>query len=299
MPAHRPGSLQHAALRRVLAATDLSSRSDRALRRAAMLAQAAGAELLVVHAIDDDQPRSLVEAERREALAVLRDQVAALPELSAGAASLLIEEGDPFEAILHVADAKEVDLIALGEHRRRALRDIFSGTTVERVMRHGHLPVLMVNQPPSGAYRHALAATDFSEHSARAIRTAIRLGLLGQARLTVLHAFEPPGMGALALADAPAATVAAHEAEAARAASSALTDFVAGLRLSTPPEQRTAMGRPATVVKEFAARLRPDLLIVGTAGAGFLRRAVMGSTAAEVLGAVPCDALAVPPPEAR
>jgi nucleotide-binding universal stress UspA family protein len=49
------------------------------------------------------------------------------------------------------------------------------------------------------------------------------------------------------------------------------------------------------VVGEFAARLRPDLLVVGTAGAGFLRRAIMGSTAAEVLGAVHCDALAVPP----
>ena len=67
------------------------------------------------------------------------------------------------------------------------------------------------------------------------------------------------------------------------------------LRLPAPIDQRIALGRPATVVGEFAARLRPDLLVVGTAGAGFLRRAIMGSTAAEVLGAVHCDALAVPP----
>lgn len=281
--------------RRMLAATDLSSRSDRALRRAAMLAQAAGAELLVLHAIDDDQPRSLVEAERREALVVLREQVAGLPELRAGGATLLIEEGDPFEAILRSADAKAVDLVVLGEHRRRVLRDIFAGTTVERVMRHGQHPVLMVNQPPAGTYRHAVAATDLSEHSACAIGTALRLGLLDRARLTVVHAFEPMGMGALALADAPAATVAAHEAEAARSASSALAAFVAALQLPAPPEQRVLMGRPATAVKEFAAAVRPDLLVVGTAGAGFLRRAVIGSTAAEVLGAVHCDALAVPP----
>lgn len=282
MAAHQSPPRAENAWQRVIAATDLSSRSDRALRRAAMLAQTAGAELLVLHAIDDDQPRSMVEAERREALVVLREQVASVPELGAGGATLLIEEGDPFEAILRGADAKAVDRVVLGEHRRRALRYIFAGTTVERVMRHGQHPVLVVNQPPAGPYRHAVAATDLSEHSARAIRTALRLGLLDQARLTVVHGFEPAGMGALALAGAPAATVAPHEAKAGRAAASGLGAFVAALHLPAPSEQRVVMGRP-------------DLLVVGRAGAGFLRRAVMGSTAAEVLGAVRCDALAVPP----
>jgi nucleotide-binding universal stress UspA family protein len=281
--------------RRVLAATDLSSRSDRALRRAALMARASGAELLVLHAVDDDQPRTLVEAERREALAVLREQLAGLPELRAGATCPLIEEGDPFEAILRAAEARAADLIVLGEHRRRALRDIFAGTTVERVMRHGRHPVLMVNQPPPGPYRRVLVATDLSGHAARAVRAALRLGLLDGARLTLLHALEPPGLGALALADAPPATVAAHEAEAASAAAAGLAGFAAELGLPAPCERRVTMGRAATVVKEFAARLRPDLLVMGTAGAGFLRRAVLGSVAAEVLGAVRCDALAVPP----
>lgn len=297
MSAHLSPAGEESGLRRVLAATDLSSRADRALRRAAILSRTAGAELLVLHALDDDQPRSLVEAGRREASSLLRDQVAGLPEPRLAGARHIIQEGVPCAAILRAADAEEADLIVLGEHRRRALMDIFTGTTVERVMRRGHRPVLMVNQPPSGPYRHVLAATDVSAPSARAIRTAIRLGLLDHARLTVLHAFEPYGPGALALADAPPATIAAHEAAAARAAAAALADFVAGLGLPGPADQRIAMGRPATVVKEFVARLRPDLLVVGTAGAGLLRRAVMGSTAAEVLGAVDCDVLAVPPAE--
>jgi nucleotide-binding universal stress UspA family protein len=58
-------------------------------------------------------------------------------------------------------------------------------------------------------------------------------------------------------------------------------------------------GRPATVIKDIVGRVRPDLLVVGTAGAGFLRRAVLGSVAAEVLAAVRCDALAVPPEACR
>ncbi|MCB4822424.1 universal stress protein [Roseicella aerolata] len=287
------------ARRRLLAATDLSSRSDRALRRAGLLARAMEAELLLLHAVDDDQPRSLVEAERREAWALLRQQAAGLPELQAAGATPLVEEGDPFEAVLRIAEARSVDLVVLGEHRRRPLRDIFVGTTVERVMRHGRQPVLMVNQPPAGPYRRILAATDLSEHAARALRAAARLGLLAGADLTLLHAFEPPGMGAVALANLPEAEVRAHAQDAAREARGALDRFAAGLGLDRPPLRLVEEGRAATVVKEAAARLRPDLLVIGTAGAGGLRRALLGSVAAEVLAAIRCDALAVPPEAAR
>jgi nucleotide-binding universal stress UspA family protein len=289
------GAWQQPASRRLLAATDLSSRSDRALRRAALLARQLDAELLLLHAVDDDQPASLVEAERREAWSLLRAQAAGLPDVQAAPPTPLVEAGDPFEVVLQVADARSAALIVLGEHRRQPLRDIFAGTTVERVMRHGRRPVLMVNQPTAGPYRHLLAATDLSPHAARAIRAAMRLGLLEGADLTLLHAYEPAGLGALALADAPPASIAAHEAAEARTAAAALADFAAPLDLPHPPERRVAPGRAATVIKDMAARLRPDLLLIGTAGAGFLRRAVIGSVAAEVLGAVRCDVLAVPP----
>lgn len=292
------GARQHPPPRRLLAATDLSSRSDRALRRAALLARQLGADLLLLHAVDDDQPASLIEAARREALALLRAQAAGLPELQPGQLTPRIEAGDPFEVLLHVAEAEAAALIILGEHRRQPLRDIFAGTTVERVMRHGSRPVLMVNQPPAGPYRQVLAATDLSPHSARAIRAALQLGLLDGADLTLLHAYEPAGLGALALADAPPASIAAHEAAEGRAAATALAGFAATLDLPRPPERRVVPGRAATVIKDMAARLQPDLLLLGTAGAGFLRRAVIGSVAAEVLGAVRCDTLAVPPGDA-
>ena len=77
----------------------------------------------------------------------------------------------------------------LGAHRRDLLRDVFVGTTAERVMRHGDRPVLMVNRPPAGPYRGVLAAADLDEGSAHALRTAAALGLLDGADLTVLHAF--------------------------------------------------------------------------------------------------------------
>ena len=64
--------------------------------RLALVAAAAGAELLVLHAVDYDQPRHVVEAERREASPILLEQVAALRQASAHPILPLIEEGDPF-----------------------------------------------------------------------------------------------------------------------------------------------------------------------------------------------------------
>ena len=65
----------------ILAATDFSTRSHRALRRAGLLAQARGAELALVHVVDDDQPKDLVEIERREAERILAEQIGAMAEL--------------------------------------------------------------------------------------------------------------------------------------------------------------------------------------------------------------------------
>jgi nucleotide-binding universal stress UspA family protein len=285
-------------MRRLLVATDLSSRSDRAIRRAADLAQAFGAELRLLHVVDDDKPARLVEAERREALAQLRQMATSLPELSALAPSILVETGDAFDGIIRAAEAHAADLVVLGEHRRRPLHDIVLGTTVARVIRHGRHPVLMVHQPSTGPYRRILAATDLLEHAAFAVRTAARLGLLTGTELTLIHAFEPPGMDAIARAGLSKAEVNTYVEDATREARTELDRFTAGLALDTPPVRLTENGRAATILKAAVERLRPDLLVIGTANAGLLRRTLLGSVAAEVLAEIHCDALIVPPDRA-
>ena len=67
-----------------LAATDFSTRSNRALRQAGLLAQPGRDRLLVVHVVDDDQPEELIRAEKREAELVLAEQMDSMPELHIG-----------------------------------------------------------------------------------------------------------------------------------------------------------------------------------------------------------------------
>jgi nucleotide-binding universal stress UspA family protein len=287
---------------RLLVATDLSPRSDRAVRRAADLARSLGAELVLLYVVDDDQPADLAEAERGEALALLRGRASELAEMMRDLpARVLVEAGDTSDGIIRAAEAEAADLILVGAQRRSPLRDILAGTTAERVLRHGHRPVLVVNRPPSAPYRRILAAVDLDEISGHALRRAAMLGLLDGADLTVLHAFRALGRGTLMLADASEEAIADHLQARASEARAEIAAFLAGLGLDhlPPPRMVVEEGKPAAVVREVAERLRPDLVLLGTRRRGALHNAVLGSVAARAVAELDCDVLLVPPGRPR
>jgi nucleotide-binding universal stress UspA family protein len=284
---------------RLLGATDLSSRSDRALRRAGVLARETGAELVLLSVVDDDQPAVLVASERREVAMLLAEQSRSMHELQGLHTRLRVEAGDPFDVIIRVADAEASDLVVMGEHRRRLLRDMFAGTTIERVLRRGGRPVLMVNSPAERPYRRILAALDLSEPSVGALRAAARFGLLARGSLTVFHAFQPPGKGNLVLAGMPGEAIAGHVAATAEEARQEVTRFLRGLDLDLGPQLPPILleeGPPADALRRAVQRLSPDLVVLGTRGHGALKRLILGSVAEEVLRTLECDVLAVPPP---
>jgi universal stress protein E len=280
---------------RLLCATDLSSRADRALRRAALLAREAGAELVILSVVDDDQPEELVASERRDVARLLGDLAAGMPEMQGLQPRLRVEAGDAFDAIIRVAGEEGADLIVMGEHRRRLLLDMFVGTTIERVMRRGRWPVLMVKRPAGAPYRQVLASVDMSAPSALALRAAARLGLLARGAFTVFHAFLAPARSTMVIADAPADAIAEHVAATAAEKRREMAGFLAGLDLGAEARLVVEEGAPVDALKEAVARLSPDLVVLGTRGHGMVGRAVLGSVAEDVLRTLDCDVLAVPP----
>ena len=104
----------------ILVATDFSTRSQRALRRAGLLARERSAKLTLVHVVEDDQPRTLIELERREASKFLDEQIHSLDELRGVRCSFLLGSGAAFDGILQTARN------LLG----RSNRDGFSSSTV-------------------------------------------------------------------------------------------------------------------------------------------------------------------------
>lgn len=284
---------------RLLCATDLSSRADRAIRRAGRLTRDFQAELVLLSVVDDDQPARLIESGRREVGALLAELSGAMHELQGLSPRLRVEVGDAFDTIINVAEAECADLVVMGEHRKRLLRDVVVGTTIERVMRLGQRPVLMVNAPSERPYQRVLATLDMSAPSAHALRTADRLGLLRRVELIVFHAFEPvPGRGSLMLADASHEAIQDHMRQATAERRAELTDFLRQQDLvagSALPRMVLEEGPPASALRRAVAQLLPDLVVLGTRGHGALGRLVLGSFAEETLRSLDCDVLAVPP----
>lgn len=283
---------------RLLCATDLSSRSDRAVRRAAVLAKETEAELVLLSVVDDDRPELLLASERRDVTNQLADQALGMPEIQGLTPRLRVEVGDPFDAIIRATDEEKADLVVMGEHRRRLLRDMFIGTTIERVMRLGGRPVLMVNRPSERPYRQVLAAVDISEPSASALRAATRLGFAKRGDLTVFHAFLQPGRGSMVLAGLTSEAIAGHVTATAVQARTDVSQYLRRLDVDLGPQLPPIVvheGTPAEALKETVARLSPDLVVMGTRAHGAIGRLLLGSTAEEALRTLDCDVLAVPP----
>lgn len=284
-------------MKRILIASDLSERSQRALQRAVSLAKQFGSELSVLHVVDDDQPHALIGGESRATEAALRDHLdrsggsdlATVPIIS-------VVAGDPFRAIADEANRLEADLIVMGSHRKRLLGDIFTGTTIERVMRLGGRPVLMVNREDDAPYSNVLAAVDLSEAAAHALQAAQGLGLLDPDRDAAVHGFVPLGEGMMYYAGVERERVDEHVAISASQARTAITRFLRDNGFGKLSNLLLIeKGTPFEAIEAGILQLQPDLLVIGTRGYDGLKRVLLGSVADEVLRQVECDILAVPP----
>lgn len=284
--------------RRILVATDFSTRSDRAIRRGTLMARDIGARLSLVHVVDDDQPKRIVKAERTAAASVLDELVRAIRNGDGLDCDARIVEGDPFEGITRAAEDLEPDLVVIGPHRRQLLNDVFLGTTAERVVRISRRPIVMANGVPAGPYRHALVAVDFSECSAGALQALNEVGIGGNIAVSVVHVFDAIGTDLMTRGSASEDGINDYLAEEEERASRELSSFLSGMNFDTVGrfiKQNDSF--TANVLITTARESSADLIVVGTRGRTGIAKLLLGSVAQEVLRTATIDVLAVPPKE--
>lgn len=279
---------------KILAATDFSTRSNRALRQAALLAQSDDSLLFMVHVVDNDQPDDLIRMERREAERILREQMGAMPEIRWTHARPMVIAGDPFDGILQAAAEIQPDLIVMGSHRKQLLRDIFIGTTVERVIRKGAVPVLMVNHEAQRRYERILAPTDMSDVSANALHAARSIGLLGDGA-TLVHAFTALAKGKMSVAGVDRDSIADYIEGERRQVSNELAAFLIANDLQGSQWRlHVENGSPMEIISRAVTDIEPDLMVMGTHGRSRLIKALIGGTTEEALRSLNVDILVVP-----
>lgn len=282
-------------MKKILVATDFSERSDRALRRAMLLARQFEASVTLVHVVDDDQPRRIVDTERSEAEQLLRQMAATLKNIDDIESDTCVILGSPFAGIVDAAAEMLPDLLVIGPHRRQILRDIFTGTTAERIIRSVNCPVLMVNASPVGSYRHIMQTTDLSKASRGALERFLGLKLTA-VRNTLLHVFDVP---ALRLAfshtipkDEKETLLAEENAEASREMSEFLQKADFG---NVEPMIRHETTTTQHEILAVAEDEQADLIVVSTHGQTELARLFIGSVTEQVLRMSQVDVLAIPP----
>lgn len=281
-------------LKSLLAASDLSSRSEPAVRRAVQLADTARARLAVLHVVEDDQPEARMREDMRSAEAFLDAQVSSFgkPE----DCQVFARTGDAFQVITEEAQACGADLIVLGAHRRQFLHDLFVGSTVERVARTAGRPVLMANAKTPERWKKICIAIDISETSAEAARTAHALGFLDGAEVTFLHAYAAIVGQTMTYAGIAKERVNEEAEREFQDTRSDVARFIQELSLDTLSYRaRIVEGRGAAAIAGVVDQAKPDLLVVGTRGLSGVKRLFLGSVAQELMSNLPIDIFAVPP----
>lgn len=287
---------------KILLATDLSARGDRALERAIAIAQRHDARLLIVHAFEELDESTLTYGQQAapswrrppDATALMKQRIRQGLRAELGdfvdRATVLIEQGNPAEVIERLAVSERVDLVVTGIAREGpfATRPVVLGKTVEQLLRRLPVPILVVKNRARGTYEHIVVPTDFSQPSAHALQLALRF--FPTQSLYLLHASEAPYSTL-----APDAARHAERFQQARAED--LSSFLASTFLSEADRARlVAMiepGAPQQLIRDFVQMRGCDLVVLGTRGRGAVMEALLGSTAKSILATLPCDALVV------
>ncbi len=279
----------------MMLATDFSERSDRALRRAVLLARQTGARIHLVHVVDDDRPRRLVDREASDARALLDELASTLGTIDTVSCETHIIRADPFAGINEAVNTLRPDLLILGPHRRQLLKDAFVGTTAERTIRKVDCPVLMVNALPVAPYKQALLTTDLSDCAGNALNRFQRLQHSMNLDATIVHVFETPALN-LAMADTLSGE--SQQDYIRNLRSDALRNLATQLR-TIRISRLTEVVRPVDVsvaheILATASDIHADVIVMSTHGRHLLARWALGSVTEQVLQASTIDVLTVP-----
>lgn len=282
----------------ILVATDFSVRSDRALRRASLIASKLGGRLTLAHIVEVDQPPMLVEANSAAATNRLEELARTCRDVDGIDTDWLIHSDDVYNGILATAEIAAADLIVMGPHRAR-LTDVFVGTTVERVVRRSVRPLLVAVDVPIGHHRGTLLALDFDEASKFAARRALAMGVFDHTSVIVMHAFDAPAAGMMKRAMMSSSEVESYVNDEERTAIGKLANMRDELALpSTSQIVAAMMGSPARTIREAARDSDVDLIVLGTNQRKGFERVLIGSVTADVIRDAHCDVLIIPVDEA-
>lgn len=290
-------------LHRILVATDLSAPADNAVQRGALLARQSGAVVELLHVLEE-WPRGEMLPLEASLMAELRQAMTRTAQESLHQLAqhwgegievgTRVEVGRDFVGIIQRARQFNADLVVLGSRGSQGPRELFLGSTAEKVVRKGDRPVLLVRDAPRQPYRRVLVPTDFSPASRQALLAALTLA--PAARFDLLHVYRLWGAGQLGPASIGDEHLHRYQQQLLDTAAAKLREFIQEPELhGSRIKPHLRQGNPAAMIPAQAAKMGADLIAVGTEGLSGLPYLLLGSVSEQVMRQAGCDVLAVRP----
>lgn len=159
--------------RRILVPLDGSQRTESVLPTATRIANIHGAELLLVHVVDEPQPTGVLctaedldlardlaarlEASARRYLDHIRDQLA---REGGSARALVIRHADAHQVLLELAHREDVDLVVLSAHGTTCNAARPFGNVTAHLLAHSTVPLLVLQDLPEPELQRAAEPID-------------------------------------------------------------------------------------------------------------------------------------------
>lgn len=151
------------ATRKVLVPVDFSEPSDAALMYGRQLAKAFGAQLHVLHVMDNPFLRATFKSTAAVELGManrVAERLSPEDRTTLRAVGAVRISDDPYDEIIRYADDEDIDLIVMGTHGRGGVTRVLMGSVAEKVVRNARCPVLTVRHP-----EHESVTSDRTEAS--------------------------------------------------------------------------------------------------------------------------------------
>lgn len=280
---------------KLLCATDLLPKSEAAIDRAGLLAQQLGAQLLLLHVVSPSSAEPNIEQALQGAINRLNARARSPRWRHGSTPQVVVRTGSPSRLIRDAIDQHKPDLLIVGPHRKRPVRDVLEGTIAEKILSTRQCPLLIVRGEAESTYRNALLTLDISAECGSPVRAAESLVLNRDTQAMVMHVCEPPYQGMLRSAGVEAEKVKSYVETSRREAAASIRELLK--RESANHSRYTVVigdHHPAPAIRRALEMYQPDLLVLGTSAGGRMRRALMGSVANQILDVAECDVLVVP-----
>ncbi|NKB80297.1 MAG: hypothetical protein GKS05_00080 [Nitrospirales bacterium] len=238
--------------------------------------------------IAQDLAMSIEQAMREEGQQILKRTMAHL-SYHASPVSKYIEVGTPAEEILSMAQAKHVDLIAIGARGIGQFRELILGSVSHRVLTHAPCPVLTITTPLQ-ELKNILLPVHGPEDAEHARHFLMKRPFPSKVKITAFTVVPIPRSILRTGVSAPEAKI----QQALESAELFIDRVVTELNmLPYTVTGMVGMGTPAETILEQAATIKSDLIIMGTHNRSAVNRFLMGSVSHTVLNQGTCSTLLI------